>query len=1528
MQSRLVVAFWSSLCCLASLAAPRGVAFAQPPADEAQPAEDGAAESGIGLFGEPDRATLRVLHIARQFVERGNYTEGVRLLVDEVLEKPGDFFFRPDASGNVYSSIKAEARRLLAALPEEGLKEFSARYGATADRLLAEATATGDLDGLWAVARNYFPLDAAQTATWLLAQHHYDRGHAFAAATLCERLLNDAGAKDRFGLELPLLAALSWRKAGMAEQAETALAQLERDWPDASVEINEDKALLVEPARLVEQVASTVAGGQSSGGERRVLGGDLARSAAAVDSPPLLRGSWTNAESASASHLRIGDQSLLAALRRGRTALVEQAKTPLPALRAIAVGDRVIFRDWRDLSAVDHQSGKLAWRAGFHDPQASFSLDADSSRLAEELARRVFEDANYASLSSDGQRVFVTEDEGLETAGGGALPPLSSGLVVLPPGVERTHNRLAAYSVKSGKLLWRRTLTQESDSLAARPEEVVSPVVDRKDGPVADPNAPQAAPATSVFFLGAPLPLAGKLYVIGDRGGEINLYVLDAESGRVEHRQRLVNFDDHDAARDLRRRSGASPAFAAGVLVCPTSCGAVVALDLTTQSLLWGYKYDNNVQAPQLENFGGPQNQEQPKDQNRWRGEIVRIAEGRVYLTPPESEDIHCLDLLTGRQHWRTAREDGLYLGCVHGGKAVVVGHTQLRAYRSGSGELAWKSPLPSGAKPAGLGYFGGARLYLPLDSAKIAAVDLASGAIDERVAAAADVAPGNLLVYHGAAYSLAPDALARFDLRAALEQRLTELTGTSPEAAETLLLKGDLALEDGRLDEAVLDLTAAHAQQDDAATRRRLLDALTLGLSRDFSRYAPRLEEARGLARAPEEQARLLSVLADGLEAGGDHAGALEALLALTALDIDQLEHKPLADGVTARRDAWIRARFEELRTAEDDAAAALTTALEERLSSGTQDAAALRRIIDYFPNHALARQARLKLARLRALDVSPRHEALLRELASADDAETAAAGAALLAEFYLRAEMPRAAAEQYRRLAGEFAELKAAGDQTGQQLVASLAEDSTARRLAAAPPWPSGKVESRRAAGFSSFGFPLAVANDPSSRPALLMSQQTVALEGFDGEGRRFSVNLEPAQQGFFGYYPFNQAWQFGNLLIVSNAVRLYAVDLLGSPEVDAESRGPRLLWKRSLLDLGPLGRVQSVGTSGTSLPWGGQRTRGSLNGQTPDSFAAVDGELLLLGRKTVLHAVDPQTGDTLWTRAGITPGTELFGGRRFVYAVPQNQTKALVLDRFSGRKLGEREVPHDNSRMACINGNLLIWDGGASKLRLFDPWAQKDLWSAPLGQNAKASFIDERELAVFDSVREGADDVSRFRVFSLADGKELLNKGGFLPFAGLNQLFAFRHTSGDSTRYVAVATRAYGQTGEVQYYPVHGSWNETPVLDGSAYGFDAKTGAIMWQTRVKDTALVSSQPADAPALVLAAYKNHHDTKTNVYTRELHVLALDKQTGQERLTQVSNDNTQALLVTSNPLEHEMDIVAQPFGLKLTWTGQEEEPK
>ena len=84
-------------------------------------------------------------------------------------------------------------------------------------------------------------------------------------------------------------------------------------------------------------------------------------------------------------------------------------------------------------------------------------------------------------------------------------------------------------------------------------------------------DEPQLAGA---FFLGPPLPLQDKLYVLAEIKQEIKLCVLDAKTGHLDWSQQVAVVEQNIQMDPYRRLAGCTPSFADGVLVCSTTAGA------------------------------------------------------------------------------------------------------------------------------------------------------------------------------------------------------------------------------------------------------------------------------------------------------------------------------------------------------------------------------------------------------------------------------------------------------------------------------------------------------------------------------------------------------------------------------------------------------------------------------------------------------------------------------------------------------------------------------------------------------------------------------------------------------------------------------------------------------------------------------------------------------------------------------------------------------------------------------------------
>src|SRR5207247_9374968 len=94
-----------------------------------------------------------------------------------------------------------------------------------------------------------------------------------------------------------------------------------------------------------------------------------------------------------------------------------------------------------------------------------------------------------------------------------------------------------------------------------------------------------------------------------------------------------------------------------------------------------------------------------------WAASAPIVHDGRVILTAPDSNALHCLSLRDGRLLWKEKRrDDDVYIGGVLSGKVLVVGSKTCRALNLDDGTEAWE--LKTGMR-SGIGAAGGELYYL-----------------------------------------------------------------------------------------------------------------------------------------------------------------------------------------------------------------------------------------------------------------------------------------------------------------------------------------------------------------------------------------------------------------------------------------------------------------------------------------------------------------------------------------------------------------------------------------------------------------------------------------------------------------------------------------------------------------------------------------------------------------------------------------------------------------------------------------------
>ena len=354
------------------------------------------------------------------------------------------------------------------------------------------------------------------------------------------------------------------------------------------------------------------------------------------------------------------------------------------------------------------------------------------------------------------------------------------------------------------------------------------------------------------FFLGAPLVMLRQLYVMAERNGEIQLVVLDADTGRLQWSQQLAHVDTATIDRDsVRRLAGASPSFADGVVICPTSAGAVVAVDISTRSLLWGYQYQQSAERVQAAIFPLQYPQMPDEPGSRWADATVTIAEGRVLVTPVKSDELHCLDLLSGRLVWKIPRDEALFVACVDDGTVLLIGKDRIQGLRLESGEPAWPAQsIPSGGMPSGRGFLSGGSYYLPTTAEELLRIDVRTGQLAKPLGTRGVL--GNLVCHKDVVISQGVNLLTSFHQLDPLRLQVAARLKANPNDGWALARQAELLLCDGDREQALQVLRKAYEIEPLDGTRSLLVETL-LGLLRDdFASHQALAAEAERLITPP----------------------------------------------------------------------------------------------------------------------------------------------------------------------------------------------------------------------------------------------------------------------------------------------------------------------------------------------------------------------------------------------------------------------------------------------------------------------------------------------------------------------------------------------------------------------------------------------------------------------------------------------------------------------------------------------------
>ncbi len=1402
------------------------------------------------VYPNTDRSLDRAMTRAAERLEAGTYQEAL-LYLDQVLARDEDVFLRSSSSEMV--GAKNRASQLLDDLSPEGLEAYRARFSAEAGRLVKAAIEKGDYDELAGLVLRFAQTDAGRDGALVLARHYADQGEHGRAARLYQQLASSRHSRPEYSV----LAAASFAAQGDAESAERVL----QPRPVASARIESGghsrpvQGVLDDWAASLAGVKPTLTFSELH--NWLTEGGGPQRLSIADGGLPHSRIAW-GVELLSPSLQSLHDTLLRAALTRRRYAV--------PAASPIAAGRYVVSRTATGLLTVDFQTGKRLWKVDYPEPVVQLLLQQalrknsapPEQSSVEAFSRRVWLDKLYSSISSDGQHVFaLTPDSKQPTQVWNARPRLGRGIITVLPS-----NTLNAYWLdRGGEPVW--SVSELSDGDKQQP----------------------------VFFLGTPLAVEGILYCLAElAGGALHLVALDAGSGEELWRQHLASLENSVQLNPQRGLIGATPSYHSGILVCPTGVGFVVGYDLAKQTLAWAYRYDSDDDKPAMTRA---QRLRLAAGENpAWAQNGTQIANGRVWLTPPDSNNLHCLDLTTGKVLWKRPRGPDFLSVAGLGESAMLVGAKGIRFINPQTGEPlgAETLGLPAGYMPTGQGFVSGGEYFLPVysteeTSAAVVAIDPVARTLKISNPTQDAQPMGNLICHDGAILSQDGVRLKRFDQVELLRLRALAALDQNPQDSDSLRVLGEIAYGRGDNQEALRYLVEAWEQSPGSTLVQSVLaECLVSALDSDFATHRARLPILRRLAASrTDDRLALLRIECEGALATGDPLGAFDACLKLYASDAFDEAGLDIRGRRKVRIERWLRAQsraiWEEAsptqrRQIEEKLAAVLDNTNDDRPSgvSGVPRPLAAFGDLPVMQPRWLANAARL----VADGDTARGAQFLLAHARYDSDPEEALP---LLSAALRRADRPAAADYYSRMLSGADGPgpLPASDDALGWPLgsvTVSVNDHAVDRARVKAGMYQRLLLES---------GDPV-VGSGP-----LLFSRNTSEIIGYDALGRRrFS-----AQLGSQVRTPRIYGRSHGGLLVVSVGTEVIAFDTL--------AEGVPVLWR-----VGISGSLGSVGASNARLRESPIRRPGSSRPPRLEFGGAWIGVLgplneagCVLQSGRTLFCLDPMTGEQLWSRDDAPAGCDLVGDHEVVVCTPRGKTEALVYSMVDGRSLGSCTTPEYKSQLATRGRSVITWrlSGNRRLLAAVDAVSGETRWEQKFEGRSVVDIAENRYVAV-------AEPSGALCVIDAEDGSRIVERQDRFE-SNLKSI----HLVASPRSFLLAADLDTPGKKPVTRRPALDR-NDFPNISGKVFLFDRYDGSMRWRhaAQVYEQRLMLAQPQELPIIVFVGASPGTPTTRN--RSSINILVLERATGRLITQQERLENSHIVEVSiSNAEEREISI-------------------
>lgn len=1255
------------------------------------------------VFIPAPREVIRPLLRADRAIKEKEMTRAVSLLGEVLSDSTAEDYLVPVASAveGVSASLRIRAQDILGSLSPKDRQLYRLRYGIQAKKMLEKALQSDDFTGVSQVMQRFFFTDAGFDAAMLLGHYHLDEGRPIAAANCFSRVTRYSEGRAIHDPEASVLLATCWMLGDSRVRAITALTELKKNNDQDSINF------MGKPVRLFDNRDQTLSWLENLIGDSPLQeiamvnqwvmsGGNPQRNARSGTGFPLISPRW--------STVTLNDPDFEESVVKRQRDLIHLKSAPIPAVQPLAVGDTIVMRAFDRMIGVDFKTGKRIWAY----PPTDFTAKVDSNRLLEKprklpkvtMTERMWQDSIYGQASSDGQRIFVVPKPGfsanaVESAGSDSDQFL-----------QRTYNELQAIDIeRQGAFVW----------------EV---------GGETGLDEPKLA---KTLFLGAPLPLRGELFAVCRQQSEVLLVVLDARTGKLNWQQRLGTTETSLKIENdrYRRLSGATPSFADGVVVCSTGTGALVGVDLSTRSLLWGYQYTSPGKKEVQPISPGKLSNSDPLT-GLWRDSTITIADGKVLFTPVDSQELICVDLQNGfpgydRSTGRTAKSprlDSLLVACVENGLTILLGETNVRAISLLTGNPVWKLELDRYGKPSGRGYVNRGSYYFPTTSKHVVQVDLKTGKLVKAVQT--DGVLGNLICHKGDVLSHGVDRLSTF-LQDEPMRELVELAQQEAELTpEQMAIKSQLQLQDGDLKAAIETIQLAFERTRNPGYRSMLFDLILQMMESDFD-YGCQLAEKHAGALIAERKLEYLTLKIGGQNRSGKFQSSIDDLFGLldpieeiknlsgefievpTRLHDARLASKKqdaltsedqstdLVDyNIALRLDRWIALQidliFEQSDKERRSDIARKVNALIARLDSelfpanDARKSKALYDLLEVFPLKLIDAEFRLQLFSALIADgeicQAKRLKASLESSGDSGGKKIDARASALLAERWLELGLPDKAIETASYINSNYAEIPVSGKTLGAEFAKSILDRAGVgdEQPESAAVVEFNQVEVTSSSERISKLIPCRIRLKDADSPKYAtyqfrFLQQTGEFYINDANGKqihRFVVR-DGLEQKIDNYsrYTQGQISIKNDLALVNVAREVFVFDW-----VKLRQQLSPVLWYKSIS-----GGSRGRSVDGIPEAWGEVEMKSRSRWYENRAFVSpIRDDVVCYFDLSNLIAVDTRTGRKIWERPSRHPGSVLLGNKEYIAGWNANKREVGFYSPADGRLIGIRNLPAD--------------------------------------------------------------------------------------------------------------------------------------------------------------------------------------------------------------------------------------------------------